>query len=243
MVEFRREDSAPVRARPIGRAGRILVVDDNDDVRQMMAVALETQGHRVEEAAEADEALQKLRGSHFDVVLADYELPDKTGATMLREAIAAGLLDQATALIVTAHTAPDDVDGFAVIPKPVNLERLMAQVRGVLATAEPTFRPPDAADGGEPLADLVLYVAAGSSASARARHSMETVLRRFPDCAIRFTVSDVADDPAQAEEDRIVFAPTLVKRSPGPRAWVLGDLADATVVVDLLKFCGMKPSA
>jgi hypothetical protein len=39
-----------------------------------------------------------------------------------------------------------------------------------------------------------------------------------------------------------VFAPTLVKRSPGPRTWVLGDLADAAVVVDLLKMCGMKPS-
>jgi hypothetical protein len=39
-----------------------------------------------------------------------------------------------------------------------------------------------------------------------------------------------------------VFTPTLVKRGPGPRAWVLGDLSDAAVVIDLLKICGLKPS-
>jgi len=92
---------------------------------------------------------------------------------MLREATTSGLLGNATALIVTAHTAPEDVEGFDVI---------------------------------------------------------------------RYTVCDVADDAANAEEDQIVFAPTLVKRSPGPRIWVRGDLADAAVVVDLLKMCGMKPS-
>lgn len=225
------------------RRGRILVVDDHDDVRQMMTVALQTQGHSVREAADAGEALAQLKGERFDVVLADYELPDKTGATMLREAVSAGLLGNATALIVTAHTAPDDVEGFEVVQKPVNLEKLMAQVRGALETSAAPFAPPAAADGGAPPADLVLYVAAGSAASVKARRSMETILRRFPGCPIRFTVSDVAEEPDRAEEDRIVFAPTLVKRSPGPRAWVLGDLADAAVVVDLLKICGMKPSA
>jgi circadian clock protein KaiB len=217
------------------------VVDDNDDVRQMMAVALQTHGHAVEEAADAGEALRHLREGSFDVVLTDYELPDKTGTTMLKEAASSGLLGHATALIVTARTQPEGAEGFRVIPKPIDLDRLMAQVRGVVESSATPASPP-AADAAAAV-DLVLYVAAGSAASARARRSMEAVLRRFAGCPIRYAVRDVAEEPARAEEDQIVFAPTLVKRSPGTRAWVLGDMADAAVVVDLLKVCGLTPTS
>jgi len=72
---------------------------------------------------------------------------------------------------------------------------------------------------------------------------MEETLRGYAGCPIRYSVRDVAKEPAGAEEDQVVFTPTLVKRGPGPRAWVLGDLADAAVVIELLKMCGLKPSA
>lgn len=223
---------------------RILVVDDNEDVRQMMAVALQTQGYAVEEAANAGEALRHLSAGRFDVVLSDYELPDETGATMLREAARSGVLGNAAALIVTAHTQPDDTAGYDVITKPVNPDRLLAQIRRVLSAAGPVPSAP-AAPAGEvaPAADLVLYVSAGSPASAKARRRMEETLRGYAGCPIRYAVRDVATEPAGAEEDQVLFTPTLVKRGPGPRAWVLGDLADAGVVIELLKICGVKPSA
>jgi CheY-like chemotaxis protein len=228
---------------PDTERARILIVDDNDDVRQMMAVALQTHGYSVAEAADAEQALRDLQGGPFDVVLSDYELPDKTGATMLREASRAGLLGRATALIVTAHTQPDDADGFEIIRKPINLDRLMSQVERVLgASGSVRAAPPPSADGDAAAADLVLYVSPGSAASVKARRSMESTLRVFAGSPIRYAVCDVAEEPAKAEEDQIVFTPTLVKRSPGPRAWVLGDLADAAVVIDLLKICGLKPS-
>ena len=217
------------------------MIDDNDDVRQMMAIALQSHGYSVAEAADAEEALRHLQAGRFDVVLSDYELPEKTGATMLREAAASGLLGSATALIVTAHTQPEDADGFDVIHKPIDLERLMSQVRRVVGPAGKA--PAAAAAETGAAADLVLYVSAGSPASARARRSMENTLRAFAGCPIRYAVCDVGEEPARAEQDHVVFTPTLVKRSPGPRAWVLGDLADASVVVELLKICGLKPSA
>lgn len=208
----------------------------------MMAVALQTHGYSVAEAADAEQALRHLQGGSFDVVLSDYELPDKTGATMLREASRAGLLGRATALIVTAHTQPDDADGFEIIRKPVNLDRLMSQVQRVLGASGVRALPPPSADGGAAAVDLVLYVSAGSAASAKARRSMESTLRAFAGSPLHYAVCDVGEEPAKAEEDQVVFTPTLVKRSPGPRAWVLGDLSDAAVVIDLLKICGLKPS-
>ena len=221
---------------------RILVVDDNQDVRQMMAVALQTQGYAVEEAADAGEALAHLHSGHFDVVLSDYELPDQTGVTMLREASRTGVLGNTAALIVTAHAQPDDAAGYEVITKPVNPDRLLAQVRRVLGSAPDAAAPAAPAAEEAPVADLVLYVSAGSRASAQARRRMEETLRGYAGCPIRYAVRDVAVEAAGAEEDQVLFTPTLVKRGPGTRAWVLGDLADAAVVVELLKICGVKPS-
>ena len=40
---------------------------------------------------------------------------------------------------------------------------------------------------------------------------------------------------------QFVFTPTLVKRRPEPRAWILGDLSDPSVLTDLLHMCGIEP--
>jgi hypothetical protein len=53
---------------------------------------------------------------------------------------------------------------------------------------------------------------------------------------------DLAKEQAQsANEDRIAFTPTLVKRWPEPKMWVLGDLEDSTVLADLLGHAGVEP--
>jgi len=71
---------------------------------------------------------------------------------------------------------------------------------------------------------------------------MEKLLQDFPD-HIAFDVCDLAENPQQAEKDNVVFTPTLVKRRPEPRAWILGDLSDPAVVTDLLHMCGIEPTA
>jgi hypothetical protein len=45
---------------------------------------------------------------------------------------------------------------------------------------------------------------------------MERTLRDFAGCPIRYAVRDVAEEPTEAEQDQVVFTPTLVKRAPGP---------------------------
>jgi len=57
---------------------------------------------------------------------------------------------------------------------------------------------------------------------------------------VRLQIFDVADEPLAGEEDQVVFTPTLVKRSPPPRAWVVGDLSDHSVVVTLLDMAGVQ---
>ena len=50
-----------------------------------------------------------------------------------------------------------------------------------------------------------------------------------------------AEDPERGERDRVVFTPSLVARCGGLATWVLGDLADRTLLLDLLHVCGLEP--
>lgn len=52
-------------------------------------------------------------------------------------------------------------------------------------------------------------------------------------------VCDLARDPMAGETDRVAFTPTLVKRYPAPRMWVLGNLREPEIVGDLLRACGL----
>jgi hypothetical protein len=88
--------------------------------------------------------------------------------------------------------------------------------------------------------DLVLYVNAHATSSRRARDVLAGVLRQFPADRVRLDVRDVALEPLRAEEDGVLFAPTLVKTAPSPRAWIVGDLGDGSAVTALLNATGLE---
>ena len=57
----------------------ILAVDDSAAMRQMLAFTLKSAGHQVTEAVDGVDALEKMQGRNFDVVLTDIEMPDMNG--------------------------------------------------------------------------------------------------------------------------------------------------------------------
>ena len=87
--------------------------------------------------------------------------------------------------------------------------------------------------------ELVLYVSEASPASAQARRNLERLLEEFDASQVKYSICDLVRDPMAGEEDRVAFTPTLVKRYPAPRMWVLGSLREADVVADLLRMCGV----
>ena len=83
----------------------------------------------------------------------------------------------------------------------------------------------------------MLYVSGQSLASARAAQTLRGLIPDGrPD--IHLTICDLSLHPDAGEEDNIVFTPTLVKRTPLPRAWILGDLSRAETLGDLLRTIG-----
>ncbi len=236
---------APAPPASADPSARILLVEDDEDTRQMMAIALERAGFGVQQAATVDEAIALLRVGRYDLVLTDYDLPDRTGATLLRQGAREGILYDAIAVVVTAHPDPEGIDGFEVLRKPLDLSRFLRQIRKILAArAEEgsTASRPQAtvSRAGEPTVELVLYISSQSLPSIRARDCLERLL---VGCStVHLQIFDVSQEGAKAEADHVVFTPTIVKKTPPPRAWLVGDLGATQVLRELLESSGIDLS-
>ena len=222
---------------PSNESNRLLLVEDSDDTRLLLAVALGHDGWAVDEAADAFAALDLLRHNHYDVLLTDYDLPGKTGAVMIREATGESLLGETRVVVVTAHPEPVGIEDLEVIRKPLDLTRFLKQMRGKHPAA--VMAGPGAA---APVLELVLYVSAQSLASARAEQAVRSLLPEDRS-GVHLTICDLALHPDAGDEDNIVFTPTLVKREPPPRAWILGDLSRSETLADLLRTFGAATGA
>jgi two-component system chemotaxis response regulator CheY len=62
----------------------ILAVDDSASMRQMVAFTLKGAGYNVIEAADGQEAFDKAKGQHIDLVLTDQNMPKMDGITLVR---------------------------------------------------------------------------------------------------------------------------------------------------------------
>ena len=220
---------------------RILVVEDQADVRRMLVTALEIEGHDVDEADNAPSGLKRLQQSRYQLVLSDYAMPGGTGTWMLHEATRLGLMDESVALIITAHPDVRELADVPVITKPLDLDFFLEQVRRLLATGRSTAppAPPPVTPAGAYKMELVLYISSASPASVQARRNLERLLSQFDATQVKLTVKDLVTDPCAGDADRIAFTPTLVKTYPEPRMWLLGNLRDSDVLLDLLRVCGV----
>ncbi len=227
---------------------RVLVVEDQEDVRRLVVTALQIEGLIVDEAAHAHEGLKRLHEARYNLVLSDYAMPGGTGTWMLREAECLGLLDDTIPMIVTAHPDVSELADVEVIAKPFDLDEFLGQIRQVLGrtSPEPDHEDEQQAGGGpamSPRVELVLYVSSASPASMQARRNLEQVLARFETSQIKFSVCDLVKDPLAGAADRVAFTPTLVKQFPEPRVWVIGNLRDREVIADLLHVSGVDAKA
>jgi two-component system alkaline phosphatase synthesis response regulator PhoP len=82
---------------------KILVVDDEEDVRDFLQAVLEDAGFEVETAADGEDALFKVRANPPDAISLDLVMPRKSGAKFLREIRKDESLQHIPVVLVTAH--------------------------------------------------------------------------------------------------------------------------------------------
>ena len=63
----------------------VLIVDDNESMREVLALILSRRGHRCELAADGREAMEKMDQGSFDAVVTDVEMPEMDGIALTKE--------------------------------------------------------------------------------------------------------------------------------------------------------------
>ena len=119
-------------------SARILVVDDEPDLLELVRFNLSQAGFRVETAASGREALEQLRRSPPDLMVLDLMLPDVSGNDICRQVRSDPALADLPILMLTAKSEEvDRVVGFELgaddyVPKPFSPRGLTLRVRAVL---------------------------------------------------------------------------------------------------------------
>jgi two-component system KDP operon response regulator KdpE len=118
-----------------GAMFRVLVVEDDADIRRLLRALLEAEGYRVVEADSAARALVESRSHQPDVVLVDLGLPDRDGQALIRDV---RRFSSVPILVLSARTLETEkiqaLDGGAddYVTKPFNSGELLARVRAAL---------------------------------------------------------------------------------------------------------------
>ena len=224
---------------------QILYVEDDIDIQEALQEVLEAAGYRVTVASSAKEGLAFLHSQRFHLVISDYNLPDINGARMLTQAAETGILN-CESLILTGASRLDDVTAYRVIRKPVDVDKLLAKLNEILAPVRDEELAKAKAHlevtldrrslvGSEKRIRFILYISEASTTSLRALRNLQKLLDEYEASQIDFRVIDLSKErPASFDEDRITFTPTLVRRSPEPRVYLLGTLEHIQTVADLL---------
>ena len=84
----------------------VLVVDDEDDIRMIVGMNLGLAGMEFGEAADGEEALQKLRSGKWDGCILDLTMPEMTGFEVLEHLRDEKILDRTSVVVLSANGAP-----------------------------------------------------------------------------------------------------------------------------------------
>ncbi|MFD7658420.1 response regulator transcription factor [Actinosynnema sp. NPDC059797] len=120
----------------------VLIADDDRAIRESLGRALELEGYSVVEVDDGVEAVTRVRGQRFDVLVLDVLMPGLDGLGVVRLLRAEG--DRVPVLMLTARVETSDrvagLDAGAddYLPKPFELDELLARLRALLRRAGPS---------------------------------------------------------------------------------------------------------
>jgi DNA-binding NtrC family response regulator len=132
-------DPTAVSPTPAGAAHRILVIDDEADIRESLETLLDLEGYTVDSAPNATEGQRMLERSAYDLVLLDLMMPDRSGMELLEDI---RKRDRETPIIMLTAYGSVEVAVQAIkvgatdyFSKPWDNEKLLIEIRNSIARA------------------------------------------------------------------------------------------------------------
>jgi serine/threonine protein kinase len=117
---------------------RVLIVDDEPNLRQFLKHALQSDGVQCTEAANGVQALKSIANNRYDLVLSDIDMPEMTGLELLQGLRETPPCDHLKIILISGRASPNEmaqmlssgVDDF--LTKPLSLVQLRARVKAAL---------------------------------------------------------------------------------------------------------------
>jgi len=118
------------------KAFRVLVVDDEESLREVLTIMLHREGYLVEAAQDGEQAIKRIRESHFDLVISDIKMPKVSGLKLLSYLNEHS--PETLVIMITAFSSTDDAveamkqGAYDYISKPFQNEEIRLIVRNAL---------------------------------------------------------------------------------------------------------------
>jgi DNA-binding NtrC family response regulator len=124
----------------LDKHAKILVVDDDENIRNTMKTILEDEGYIVDSAATGREAVQKTQKSAYNIALLDIRLPDMEGVELLK--LIKDTVPRTRKIMVTGYPSMQNAiaalnkNADAYLIKPIDIENLLSIVKEQLQLQE-----------------------------------------------------------------------------------------------------------
>jgi two-component system OmpR family response regulator len=131
---------------------RVLIVDDEPNIRDLLATSLRFAGFDIQTAANGTAAVTAVTESEPDIILLDVMLPDMNGFSVTKKLRSAGI--QAPILFLTARDEVEDkitgltVGGDDYLTKPFSLDEVVARIQAILRRTKSAEAEPAVIDAG-----------------------------------------------------------------------------------------------
>ncbi|MEQ9619422.1 MAG: response regulator [Deltaproteobacteria bacterium] len=118
------------------RKGNVLIVDDEEFIRDIVSECLSSTGHNVMSAGDGKQAVEIIKKNHFDIIFLDFSLPKKDGLELFREI---KVIDPNSAIVIISarpeEQLPDELSdegAYNIIKKPFSVDQIQNAVSRVL---------------------------------------------------------------------------------------------------------------
>jgi DNA-binding response OmpR family regulator len=159
MTDFHHTTLSRVETTHVERRRRILIADDDESMRRMLAESLEQEGYQVQQAADGRQALETASSFLPDLILLDVKMPEIDGLEVARR-----LHAKSNVPIIMLSALTDDIDRVAglsagsddYVTKPVRPRELLLRMQALLRRAEASEAANPPLEGDLRFDDLVI---------------------------------------------------------------------------------------
>ena len=125
---------------------RVLAVDDNEDILNLISLIVESMGHTLELAHDGHQGLELIRSKEYDLVFLDMSMPNLTGLEVIDALVQDGIIKkQRVTLFTASYLGVEDIESnlrkkgvYSILPKPADIDQitdLLAKVESEVKSA------------------------------------------------------------------------------------------------------------